>query len=112
MAIDRLRFHLDENDNPTIADALRRLGVDVTTTNEMHLRTRTDTVHWDYAQRESRVIVTHDDDFLRLAHQNEFHAGVAYCSQSKRTVGEIVRRLMKLHEEQTTDRMMGRVFYL
>ncbi len=45
--IDRIRFHLDENVNPTIASALGDLGIDVTTTNDVHLRTRTDTAPWE-----------------------------------------------------------------
>lgn len=67
MVIDRIRFHLDENVDPDIADALRRYGVDVTTTDEVQLRTRGDPAHGEHAQRESRVILTHDADFLRLA---------------------------------------------
>jgi len=112
MAIDRIRFHLDENVNPTIADALSRLGIDVTTTNDVQLRTRTDTAHWDYAQRESRVIITHDDDFLRLARQDIQHAGIAYCGQRKRTLSEIIRRLTNLSNEKTAEQMVGQVVYL
>lgn len=111
MAIDRIRFHLDENVNPAIASALGDLGIDVTTTNDVHLPARTDTAQWKYVQRESRVIVTHDDDFLRLAHQDERHAGIAYCHPTKRTVGEIIRRLTRLYHEQTPDQAMGRVLY-
>jgi predicted nuclease of predicted toxin-antitoxin system len=112
MAIDRIRFHLDEHVNPAIADALRRLDIDVTTTNDVQLRTHTDTVHWEYAQRESRVIVTHDDDFLRLARQHGRHAGIVYCHSKKRTLGEMIRRLIRLSNEQTADQMIGRVVYL
>ncbi|MGI8688232.1 MAG: DUF5615 family PIN-like protein [Thermomicrobiales bacterium] len=112
MAIDRIQFHLDENVNPTIADALGRLGINVTMTNDGQLRTRTDTAHWDYAQREFRVIVTHDEDFLRFARQDVRHAGIAYCSPMKRTVGEIIRRLTSLYNEQTPDQMVGRVIFL
>ena len=112
MAIDRIRFHLDENVDPAIADALRRLGVDVTTTNDVQLRTRTDTAHWEYARRGLRVIVTHDDDFLRLARQDEHHAGIAYCRPRARTLGEIIRRLTALYHDQTPDQMIGRIVYL
>ena len=35
---ERIRFHLDENVDPDIAIALRRHGVDVTTTVEAGLR--------------------------------------------------------------------------
>jgi hypothetical protein len=63
-------------------------------------------------RRKSRVIVTYDDDFLRLAHQDEHHAEIAYCHPTKRTVGEIIRRLTRLYNGQTPDQAMGRVFYL
>lgn len=110
--IDRVRFHLDENVDPDIAIALRRQGIDVTTTDDVQLRTRGDSAHWEYAQRESRVIVTHDADFLRRARRAEFHPGVAYCRSGRRTQGEIIRRLTRLYNEQTPDRVMGRVVYL
>ena len=59
-----IRFHLDENVNPVIAIALRRYGVDVTTTVEANLRTSSDEEQLTYARRENRVIVTHDDGFF------------------------------------------------
>ena len=65
--LDPIRFHLDENVDPDIARALRHHGIDVTTTVEMGLRTQTDEQQWAFIQRENRVIVTHDADFLRLA---------------------------------------------
>ena len=37
-----IRFHLDENVDPAIALGLRRYGVDVTTTNDVELRTQSD----------------------------------------------------------------------
>lgn len=39
---ERIRFHLDEHVDPDIARALRRHGIDVTTTVEAGLRTRSD----------------------------------------------------------------------
>lgn len=64
---DRIRFHLDEHLDPDIARALRRYGIDVTTTVEAGLRTQSDFAQLDFATREQRVLVTHDADFLRLA---------------------------------------------
>jgi hypothetical protein len=39
---DRIRFHLDEHVDPAIASALRRAGIDVTTTIGAGLRTKDD----------------------------------------------------------------------
>lgn len=60
---ERVRFHLDEHVDPDIARALRRHGIDVTTTVEAGLRTESDVAQWEFVRREDRVIVTHDADF-------------------------------------------------
>ena len=53
---DRIRFHLDEHVDPAIAIALRRAGIDVTTTVEVGLRTKDDAAHLEFARSEGRVI--------------------------------------------------------
>jgi len=110
--MSRLRFHLDEHIHPGVARALRSREIDVTTTVEAQLRTTPDTTQWEYAQREGRVIVTNDDDFLRLAKQPMTHAGVAFCAPGSRSVGQIVEMLVLFYEVYTAEEMMGRVEYL
>jgi len=61
---DRLRFHLDENVDPAIADGLRHRGIDVTLPSDVGLVAASDAEHFAYALRDQRVIVTHDEDFL------------------------------------------------
>lgn len=110
---DRIQFHLDEQVKLEIARALRTYGIDVTTTVEIGLRSATDTVQLEYARNAGRVLVTHDADFLRLAAAEEVdHAGIAYCHQNKRTVGEIVRTLILIYELMSPDEMRGQVEYL
>ena len=45
---DRIKFHLDEHVDPNIARALRRYGIDVTTTVDAGLRTSDDPAHLDF----------------------------------------------------------------
>ena len=61
-----IRFHLDENVNSAIATGLRGRGVDVTTTREAGLIAADDEEQLKFAKSEGRVVVTHDDDFLRV----------------------------------------------
>jgi predicted nuclease of predicted toxin-antitoxin system len=61
---DRIRLHLDENVDPDVARALRRHGIDITTTQETGLRTHSDIAQLAFIRREERVIMTHDTDFL------------------------------------------------
>jgi hypothetical protein len=58
------------------------------------------------------VLVTHDADFLRLAAAGSDHAGIAYCSRTERTVGEIIRSLLLIHEVLRPEEIERRVEYL
>lgn len=109
---DRIRFHLDENVDHRVARALQRHGVDVTTAVSANLRTATDPEHLAFAQRKNRIIVTHDDDFLRLASQTNAHNGIVYCHKTKYTVGDLVRRLILVFEVLTLEEMVGHVEFL
>lgn len=109
---ETLRFHLDEHVHPAIADALRQRGINLTTTLEASLRGADDQAHIAYAWRERRVIVTHDDDFLRWHSQGVPHAGIAYCHPAKRTLSQIIEMLTMMHTSLTQEDMMGKVQFL
>lgn len=49
---ERIRFHLDEHIDPDIAAALRRHGVDVTTTVDAGLRTAGDDAQLEFAKSQ------------------------------------------------------------
>lgn len=110
--VERLKFHLDEHVNPAIARALRQRGIDVTTTTEVGLRGESDQAHLAYAWRERRVIVTHDDDFLRWHSRGIPHAGIAYCHLHKHSLGEIVEMLALMHDLLEPEDMVGQVQFL
>ena len=72
-----MKFHADENVPQAVALGLRRRGFDVSTTVETGLRGADDEQQLAHALAESRVIITHDADLLRLAAGGAPHAGVA-----------------------------------
>jgi predicted nuclease of predicted toxin-antitoxin system len=109
---ERIRFHLDEQVDVAIAGALRRYGVDVTTTVEAGLRTASDEEQLAYARREQRVLVTHDADFLRLSATGSNHAGIAFSPRTGRSVGEIIRSLLLIHELLSPAEIENRVEFL
>ena len=109
---DRLRYHLDEQVDPDIARALRRYGIDVTTTVEAGLRTSNDASHLSFILRERRVVVTHDADFLRYASRSSDHPGIVFCRMGERTIGEIIRGLLLIYEVLTPEEMADHVEYL
>ncbi|MBW4517044.1 MAG: DUF5615 family PIN-like protein [Timaviella obliquedivisa GSE-PSE-MK23-08B] len=109
---DRIRFHLDENVSSAIAAALRRSEIEVSTISEANLIGQSDLTQLAYIQREARVIVTHDDDFPKIASTRNDHSGIAYCRKDARSMGEIVEQLILLHQVLSPDEMIGQVQYL
>lgn len=107
-----LLFHLDENINPAVAKALREAEIDVTTTLEAGLRGADDQAHIAYAWRERRVIVTHDDDFLRWHSRGVPHAGLVYCHPTRRSIGQLVESLTLMHKRLTREEMIGQVQFI
>jgi predicted nuclease of predicted toxin-antitoxin system len=107
-----LRFHLDENVDPAVADGLRRRGIDVTTTVEADLVRASDEKQLEYAISEGRVIVTHDADFLRIAERGESHPGIAYSPQESRSVGQIIASLFLMSECLSADDMRNHVEFV
>jgi uncharacterized protein with PIN domain len=108
----RIRFHLDENVDPAIADGLRRRGVDVTTSQEAGLLNSSDDRQIEFAHAHQRVLVTHDDDFLTRAKVGLEHAGIAYCHPQSRSIGQIIAALMLISDCLQPDDMQGHVEFL
>lgn len=108
---DRIRYHLDEHVDPAIANALRRAGINVTTTIEAGLRTQNDEAHLRFARNEGRVIVTRDQDFLRLASSALDHSGIVFYTASQ-SIREIIEGLILIYEVMLPGEMVGCVEYL
>jgi predicted nuclease of predicted toxin-antitoxin system len=110
--VDRIRFQLDEHVAPAIARALRQRGIDVITAREAGLLGASDVQHLARAHAEQRVMVTQDDDFLRLHHEQQLHSGIAYCKQGTRSSGQIVAGLVLVYEALEPHEIVGQVEYL
>lgn len=109
---ERVRFHLDENVDPAVAAALRRRGIDVTTSQETGLLRHRDEEQLEFARAQRRAIVTHDADLLHLATEYPDHWGIAFCEMNTRSIGEIMRGLALIHEIIEPAEMRGRIEYL
>lgn len=106
-----IRFHLDENMPHVVADGLKLRGRDVTTSSETGLLGASDLEQFVFARRNSRVLVTQDDDLLSLAAGDEPHSGVVFWS-GKRAVGQVIKALDALCYEVSAEDMVGRVRFL
>ncbi|UFP92789.1 DUF5615 family PIN-like protein [Gloeobacter morelensis] len=107
-----IRFHLDENVSNAVAAGLRQRGVDTTTSVEVDLISAPDAVQLEFSLTQSRVIFTHDTDFLRLHRDGIEHAGIVYCQKDRKTVGELVRGLILIWELLDLQDMRGQVEFI
>ena len=62
-----MKFLVDAQLPPALAQWLREAGHDAQAAREAGLREAEDSVIWRFAQAEGRVIVTKDEDFARRA---------------------------------------------
>ncbi len=107
-----IRFHLDESVNSRVAKALEAMGIDVTTSNKTGLRGSEDTKQWEFAKREHRVLITHDDDFLRIAARNADHPGLIYCKQAGHSLGAMIVECASIQSSRSADEMNGKIEFI
>jgi len=107
-----IRFHLDENVSNLIAEGLRRRYIDVTTTPEQALVSVSDEEQLAFCFSSERIIFTQDADFLRLHHAGANHAGIIYCHQGSRSVGDIIRSLVLIWECLEVEEMRNHLEFI
>lgn len=107
-----VRFHLDENVDPALAEALRRRGIDVTTSAESGLNGYSDREQVAFAGTQRRVVVTHDTDFLRLAKEGVSHCGIVFCPVRRYSIGRVTMALVALRRHRTANEMVARIEFL
>jgi len=106
-----VKIYADEQVARAVVTGLRQRGVDVLTTREAGLLGASDQRHLAVARLQGRVIITQDEDFLRLHAAGLKHAGIVYAAQGA-TVGDIIRGLMLIHDILEADEMAGHVEFI
>ena len=112
-----IRFHCDEDSqNRALLRALRSRGVEVTSAGEAGLLGQIDEAQLSWANEQGRVMFTHNvADFCRLHGQflreGKPHAGIVVAEQGP-SVGERLRRLLKLNEARTAEETRNRLEFL
>jgi predicted nuclease of predicted toxin-antitoxin system len=94
------------------AVGLRQRGIDVTTAASAGLASASDSEHLEFALSSGRVLVTQDADFLRLHAEGNSHAGIVYCRQQSRSIGEFLRFLLLIQTSLTQEDMIRKVEFL
>jgi hypothetical protein len=99
-----------------VAQGLKRRGIDTWSARDAGNLGLSDEAQLRYATQESAIIFTHDDDFLRLAHEwtqrGKAHWGIIYVHQDKFSIGEYIRRLTDYALILEAEEMKNRVEFL
>ena len=114
----KLRLYLEEDSQDRdLATALRARGMDVQTASEANLIERSDEEQLTWAAAQGRALYTFNvGDFYQLhtlwLRQGRSHAGLILARQQRYSVGEQMRRLLKLIAARTAEEMKDRVEFL
>lgn len=106
----KFKFYLDEHIDPDLAEILSEKGYKV-----LEVRNRStgesDMSHLKTASREQAIIITMDDDFLKLVEKKEDHPGIIKVNKYYRP-----KRLADMIEESTEnlkpEEMKNAVIYI
>jgi uncharacterized protein with PIN domain len=113
-----IRLYLDEDSMArTLIRALRARGVDVESALEAGMVDRSDAEHLELATRQGRVLFSFNvGDFCRLHTEylsaGKPHSGVVVSRQQHYSVGEVMRRLLRLISTRSAEDMRNRLEFL
>jgi uncharacterized protein with PIN domain len=114
----QIRLYLDEDAMArSLTRELRARGVDVATAISERLLGDADSVQLEFATAQGRVIYTYNvSDYARLHAdylvEGKRHAGIILVHQSRFTLGEQIRRTLRLVATLSAEEMHDRVEYL
>ena len=95
-----------------IAHALARRGLDVATADSTGTSGLPDDRLLAHCFADGRVLVTHDQDFLRLDSEGHEHAGIVYAAYGAFSIGEIVAYLELVAKVLSPAEIAGRVEFV
>ncbi len=114
----RIRLYLDEDAmSRSLARELRARGIDLATTLSEGMLGQDDAVQLEFARSQGRVIYTYNvADYYQLHTEyllrSMTHAGMILAHQRYYTIGEQIKRVLKLMAALSAEEMQNRAEYL
>lgn len=111
-------LYLDEDSmNRALIRALRARGMDVTNAVDAGQAGTSDVEQLEHATAEGRVLFTYNiGDFFSLhtsfLQEGRTHAGLILAPQQRYSVGEQMRRILRMSGERSPEDMQGRAEFL
>jgi len=116
--MSQVRLYLDEDSmRRSLVFALRARNVDVLTAAEANMINREDGDHLAAASALGRTLFTHNTaDYCALHRQwiqrKRTHSGIIVAPQQRFSVGEEMRRIMRLISQRTSEEMLCRLEFI
>jgi hypothetical protein len=111
-----LSFYMDHHIHRAITEGLRRRGIDVLTALEDGTDEQDDELLLERATRLGRIIVSQDQDFLRIAHRWQMTSrefpGVLYAIQERVDIGQTIEYLELIAVLKSSEEMRNQVEYI
>jgi len=109
--IQRIKYYADEHIPKAVVQGLRRRGLDVISVPEARMLAATDEAHLSHAMEECRVLITEDDDFLRIHATGKQHAGIVFAPPGT-SIGKMISGLMLIHQVLHAQEMRNHVEFI
>ena len=100
-----LKFYTDENVHVSVAKALKERGVDIITARDAGMLHKNDEAQLAFAEKQKRVLVTHDQDFLSLKAN---HYGIMFFTKQI-SVGQYVEEIELVHLDYSPEDLKNTV---
>jgi Domain of unknown function (DUF5615) len=116
--VSQVRLYLDEDSmRRSLVFGLRARNVDVMTAAEADMINRQDEDHLIAASAAGRVLFTYNTSDYCALHQSWMslerpHAGIIVAPQQQYSVGEELRRIMRLISRRPAEQMQNRLEFL
>ncbi len=111
-----MKIYCDENIESAIVAGLRRRGIKVISVRDIGDLGKSDEYHLKNASELEAVIVTHDVDFLKIAHQwqqaGKVHRGILYAHPLDLSPGECIRMVELVTQVFTEEEMENHIEFL
>lgn len=114
----RISLYFDEDSHSaSLVQALRSRGVDVITTLEAGMLEREDQQQLEWATAQGRVLYSFNMGHFYQLHtafltHGKSHAGIILAQQQRYSIGEQMRRLLKLIAAKSAEEMRDQVEFL
>lgn len=90
-----MKFLADEHIDTHAVDALKEMGTDIVSVQGLDKRSQSDEELLTFANQDERVVITRDEDFLRLHAKGVQHHGILFLTK-RMDVSTLIREILKV----------------